>query len=217
MTFMEELEPEEREALAELGSPRRFRAGEAIFHEGDDAGTVFVLVDGRVKTTVMAEGGREVILTFPGPGELLGEVSALGQGPRAATVVALEPVEALAISGSAFRGYLETRPRALMLVMQQVIARLLAADHQRAEFAGYDVTGRVARRLVELAEEHGEPSEEGIAIGLPISQEELASWTGASREAVGKSLSLLRELGWIRTDRRRITVRDAEALGKYAG
>ena len=217
MTFMDELEPAEREALLALGGARRFRAGEAIFHEGDDAGTVFALVAGRVKTTVMAEGGREVILTFPGPGELLGEVSALGEGPRAATVVALEPVEALAIPGSAFRGFLESRPRVLMLVMQQVIARLLSADRQRAEFAAYDVTGRVARRLVELAETHGEPAEDGVAINLPISQEELAGWTGASREAVGKSLSLLRELGWIRTDRRRITVRDSDALRRYVG
>lgn len=216
MTFVAELEPDEREALEALGSPRRYAAGAAIFHAGDDAGTLFVLVDGRVKATVMAEGGREVILSFPGPGELIGEVSALGEGPRAATVIALEPVEALAIPGAAFRKFLETRPRVLMLVMRQVIDRLLAADRQRAEFAGYDVTGRVARRLVELAEKHGEPAEDGVAIGLPISQEELAGWTGASREAVGKSLHLLRELGWILTDRRRITVRDADALRRYA-
>jgi CRP-like cAMP-binding protein len=217
MTFMTQLAPEEREALEGLGSPRQYQSGAAIFHAGDDAGTLFVLVRGRVKTAVMAEGGREVILSFPGPGELLGEVSALGEGPRAATVIALEPVEALAIPGAAFRSFLEARPRVLLLVMRQVIDRLLAADRQRAEFAGYDVTGRVARRLVELADDHGEPTEDGVAIGLPISQEELAAWTSASREAVGKSLHLLRELGWIRTDRRRITVRDADALRKYAG
>ena len=76
------------------------------------------------------------------------------------------------------------------------------------------------RALVELAEHHGEPDGDGIAITLPITQEELAGWTGSSREAVAKSLASLRGLGAIRTERRRIVVLDLEvaaAPGSLSG
>jgi CRP-like cAMP-binding protein len=72
-------------------------------------------------------------------------------------------------------------------------------------------------RLVELADRHGDRSTDGIAITLPLSQEELAGWTGSSREAVAKSLHTLRDLGCVRTERRRIVVLDEGALRAQAG
>jgi len=89
-------------------------------------------------------------------------------------------------------------------------ARLRDADVQRTDFAAYDVTGRVARRLVELADEAGD-------ISLPLTQDELAAWTAASREAVSRALLTLRMLGWVETHRRRITVTNLDALRRYAG
>jgi CRP-like cAMP-binding protein len=74
----------------------------------------------------------------------------------------------------------------------------------------------VSARLVELAQEHGEPSPDGILITLPISQEELGGWTGSSRAGLANALRTLRELGWIDTERRRITVRDIGALAARA-
>ena len=73
--------------------------------------------------------------------------------------------------------------------MRALIGRLRDADRKRIEFGAYDTTGRVAARLVELAERFGEPTEDGLRIGLPFSQDELAGWTGASREAVSKALA----------------------------
>ncbi len=83
---------------------------------------------------------------------------------------------------------------------------------RRIEFASAQTHGRVAARLLELADRHGEPDGEAIVITLPISQEELAGWTGSSREAVAKALATLRDLDLIRTERRRITVLDAAGL-----
>jgi CRP/FNR family transcriptional regulator, cyclic AMP receptor protein len=103
--------------------------------------------------------------------------------------------------------------RALLSVLA---ARLREADRQRAEYAGYDVLGRVARRLVEPAERFGRPGPEGLEITLAISQQELAGWTGASREATSKALTTLRSLGWVETRRRRLVVRDLEALRSHA-
>ena len=94
-----------------------------------------------------------------------------------------------------------------------VIERLRDADRQQVDFAAYQTLGRVARRLVELVERFGEESDDGsVRITLPITQEELAGWAGASREATAKALHELRDLGLIETARRDITVRDLAGL-----
>ena len=111
-----------------------------------------------------------------------------------------------------FRAFLQRHPRVALLLLEMLSWRLRDADRKRVEYAAFDSVGRVASRLVELAGEHGVTKGGGVEITLPLSQEELAGWTGSSREAVSKALHTLRELGWVKTDRRRITVLDIEAL-----
>src|SRR3954471_7508043 len=120
--FLTELAADERADLEALGSVRRYRRGDVLFHEGDDAGAVLVLLVGHVKAA-MTNDGREVILAFPGPGELLGELSAVDGKPRSGTVRAVEDVEALVIPGSAFRALLDHRPRIALVLLRSVIAR----------------------------------------------------------------------------------------------
>ena len=213
--FLSELAPGERGDLERLGTVRRYRRGDVLFHEGDDAGAVLVLLAGHVKAARTTEG-REVILGFPGPGELLGELSAVDGEPRSGTVRAVDEVEALVIPGSAFRAYLEHHPRIALVLLRAIVARLRAADRQRVDYAVNDVVVRVAGRLVELCDRYGAEGEHGIDVGLAITQDELASWAGASREAVAKAMALLRTLGWVQTERRRIEVLDLPALRRYA-
>jgi CRP/FNR family cyclic AMP-dependent transcriptional regulator len=213
--FLSELETDERTALEQLGAVRRYRRGDVLFHQGDDAGAVVVLRDGHVKATMLNDG-REVILAFPGPGELLGELSAVDGQPRSATVRAVDEVEALVIPGSAFRAFLEHRPRIALVLLRGVAERLRAADRQRVDYAVNDVVVRVAGRLVELCDRFGCEDGAAIDIGLAITQDELAAWAGASREAVAKAMGLLRTLGWVQTERRRILVLDLPALRRYA-
>jgi CRP/FNR family transcriptional regulator, cyclic AMP receptor protein len=213
--FLAELEASERADLEQLGVVRRYRRGDVLFHQGDDAGAVLVLLEGHVKAAMMNDG-REVILAFPGPGELLGELSAVDGEPRSGTVRAVADVEALVVPGSAFRAFLEHRPRIALVLLRSVAARLRAADRQRVDYAVNDVVVRVAGRLVELCDRFG--AEEGghVEIGLSLTQDELASWAGASREAVAKAMALLRTLGWVQTERRRIVVLDLPALRRYS-
>jgi CRP/FNR family cyclic AMP-dependent transcriptional regulator len=157
-----------------------------------------------------------VIVAVRGPGDLLGELSAIDDESRAATVITLEPVDALLVAGPAFAAFLERRPRAALVMLRMVAARLRYADTQQADFATHDVVGRVAHRLVELAERFGAAGADGIEVELPLSQEELAGWTGASREAVSKALQLLRSLRIVETGRRHVTVLDLEALRRRA-
>jgi CRP-like cAMP-binding protein len=187
-----------------------------MLHSGDDTGTVLIMRSGQAKVTVLGHDGHEVILSFRGPGELLGELSAVDGSARSATVTALEPVTALGIPGDAFRALVERRPGLARALLRVLAARLREGDRQRLEYAVYDVPGRLARRLVELAERFGVPAGDGLEISLALSQGELAGWTGCSREGVSKALATLRGLGWIETRRRRIVVRDIEALRHFA-
>jgi CRP/FNR family cyclic AMP-dependent transcriptional regulator len=211
--FLASLTDDERLTFQAAGRVRRFSKGEAIFHEGDDPGGVVAVLTGTVKVSVIGVGGREVVLRFPGPGELVGELAAVADRPRTATVTAVDDVEAIAVRAADFRRFVLEHPRVAPLVFEHVAALLAEADRQRIDFATRDVTARVAGRLLELAETVGEPEPgAGVRITLPLSQEELAAWSGASREAVARSLHLLRELGWIETRRREIKVLDIDAM-----
>ena len=216
-TFLDSLTPDEAADLRASGRERHFDANLAIFHEGDDAGSVIVLLAGRAKLTVPSSTGREVIVAVRGPGDLLGELAALVDAPRSATVATIEPVDALIVSGFAFASFLERHSRVALVILRLVAERLLYADLQQAQFATHDVVGRVAHRLVELTERFGVDGEDGIVLDVPLSQEELAGWTGASREAVNKALQVLRSLHMIETGRRRFTVLDVDGLRRLAG
>jgi CRP-like cAMP-binding protein len=100
--------------------------------------------------------------------------------------------------------------------MRILTGRLGDADRKRIEFGVYGTLNRVARRLVELADRFGEPTEFGTRISLPLTPDELASWVGASREAVTKALRILRTHGYVLTHRRTFTVIDIEGLRRTA-
>jgi CRP-like cAMP-binding protein len=197
--------------LRERGRTVTFAVGERLLHEGEPGDRVAVILRGRVKVSHASSDGRELVLDFRGPGELVGELAALDDAPRSSSVTAIEEVEARVVSAQEFRSLLQ-QPGLAVELLQVLSARFRDADRKRVEFGGSDTVGRAAARIAELAERYGEPAGDEIVISLPISQEELAGWTAASRAGMANALRTLRQLGWIETDRRRITVRDLEAL-----
>ena len=214
--FLARLDEQDRAALVERGRQRRWPTGATLFLEGDRSEAVLVVVSGRVKVFSLTEQGDEVLLAVRGPGALLGEFSALDGGLRSATVTALEPVTGLVVPSPAFVEFLRTHGQAATVLLQLVIARLRDADRKRVEFGAFDIAARVAGRLVELAERFGEPDGNGVRISVALSQDELAGWVGASREAVAKALRVLRDRGYITTGRRTMTVLDLDGLRRRA-
>lgn len=214
--FMASLSREELDDLKGRGRTRTWPRGANLFVEGDRSEHVALITSGRVKVSYYTEDGREIVLALREPGDLLGEQSAMDGGPVGASASALESVQALVIQADDFKAFLEAHPRVALLLLKMLSLRLRDADRKRIEFGAFDSVGRVARRLVELAERFGETSQEGIRITAPLSQQELAAWTGSSREAVSKALQALRERGWIETHRRGITVVDLDALSRRA-
>jgi len=180
---------------------------------GEVGDKLLVVESGRVKVSVMTTTGREVVLTFRGPGSLLGDQSLVDESPRSATVTAAEDVEVLVVAASAFRGYLASHPNVALAMLATLSARLRESDRRLAEYAAADSLGRICARLVELCEMQGElDGASSVQITLPITQEELAGWTGASIESTAKALRSLRDLGWVTTGRRSLEVQDLEAL-----
>lgn len=216
-SFLSELDPAERNALLENKRRRRFNRSTTLISAGTVSNSVALILEGRIKLSFFTDQGQEVVLAVRGPGDLVGELSALDGQPHSATATALEAVEAMIITTSDFYAFLLEYPRVAVLLLRMLSARLRDSDVKRVEFAAYDSVGRVARRLVEMAERFGDPlDEEGLRITLPLSQEELAGWTGSSREAVSKALQALRSKGLIETKRRAVTILDLPGLARRA-
>lgn len=217
-SFLGMLDPEDRAAVIRVGRPRRYRRGAPIVIQGDHSDTVFVVVAGRVKVSVVTLDGREIVLAVDGPGDLLGEFEAVDpdSGPRTAAAVALEPVECREFTGEEFRGVLQSHPRIAMIQLRWIIRRLKAADRRRIDATSLDTTHRLARFIVELADIRSQADPPRVDIDVPLTQEELASLIGASRDTVVRAVTSLRSRGFIATARRRITVLDMDGLRRYA-
>jgi CRP/FNR family cyclic AMP-dependent transcriptional regulator len=215
-TFLELLDADDRKELNSLGRVSRFPRGSRLMHEGEPGERVMILLEGHVKASCVTPEGHELVLSFRDPGDVLGELSFLDAQRRSSSVTAIEPVEVLIVPAARFRAYLEATPRAAITMIDVISRRFREANRKRIQFGASDTVGRVAARLLELVERYGEPSGGAIRIDLPITQGELGSWTASSRAGLAKALHTLRELGWIETDRKRITVCDLDALRERA-
>jgi CRP/FNR family transcriptional regulator, cyclic AMP receptor protein len=209
--FWSALDEPSATALAARATRCSYTRGRALVHEGQVPDRVFVLRSGCAKVTSLTPTGREVVLAFRGPGSLVGEQSALDGEPRSATIVVIQPVEALVLSHRAFVSFLLEHPTAHLVVTQMIARRLRESDAKVMQTAATTIT-RVAARLLELSERFGSEDGDAIRISLPLSQEEIAGATGSSLESVGRALQSMRSLRCIETRRREIRVLDAERL-----
>jgi CRP/FNR family cyclic AMP-dependent transcriptional regulator len=219
-TFLARLDTEAQRAFQGLGVHRRHRRGATVLFEGDTGDNVLFVVEGRLKVLTTTPDGRELVLGLRGPGELLGELTAIAQDGRGryATVVAMDDLQVRVITGEEFRAFLLQHPSGSLGLLTMLVERLREADRQRVEFGSLDVAHRVARLLVDLAESgSGVPAADGgTDIGIQLTQEELAGMVSASRESLARALSTIRRQDLIRTGRRSIVVLDLDRLRAYA-
>ena len=215
-SFLDLVSGTDREALLALGIPRRFDPTEYLMRQEEPGDPVLFLRKGHVKATFVEPQGKEIVLGFHGPGDVLGELSFVRAEPRSSNVVAIEPVETQALSAAEFRAFLGQRPEAALALFDAIGRRFRDANRAQVQFGASDTIGRIAARLVELGERHGQPNREGIEIRLPFTQQDLGGWTGASRAGVAAALRTMRTLGWIETERKRITILDLNSLATRA-
>jgi CRP/FNR family transcriptional regulator, cyclic AMP receptor protein len=202
--------------LAALGAAcraRRFAPGVVLFHVEDAGDTLFVIHSGQVKV-VLETPAADHILCLCGPGDCLGELSLLDGNPRSATVIAIDAVEALALHRQDFRALMEQRPTIAHAMLVRLAEMVRLANGHVQDILGLDTTVRIAKKLLELAECHGEGTEEGIRITLPLTQRELGQMVGVSREKINRALEAFEQGGVLTNGRQGITIQRPELLRK---
>jgi CRP/FNR family cyclic AMP-dependent transcriptional regulator len=132
--------------LCRLGRPERFPEGTVLFKEGEVSGRVVLILFGTVKASSLREDGREILFAVLGPGDLIGELSALDGRPHSATATVLEPADVLLIPADDFRAYVEAHSHMALLLLKILSGRLRDADRKRVEFGDHEATGRSLKR-----------------------------------------------------------------------
>jgi CRP/FNR family cyclic AMP-dependent transcriptional regulator len=195
------------EALAPVAAASRERTlvrGDVLFQEGDAPDALYVVVRGRVAIAMASPiDRRESVVALMEAGDLFGEMGLLDDGPRSALARALEPSAVIEVPFEPVRELFTSEPSLLWNVVRLLAGRLRVMDEVLADSVFLDVTGRTAKRLLELAGDSDE-------FALPVTQEELAGMVGASRERVNKSIATFVKLGWLEQNERsyRILRRD---------
>lgn len=200
------LDPEALRELARAARRRAFRPGEVIFHRDDPGQVLYVIREGKVKICINSPDGHEVVLAVFGPGDYFGELALLDGQPRSASAVAIDMVEVYALQRSDFINIVIHHPRIAIQVMNMLSRRLRQTDSMIEDLLFLDVHGRVAKKLLDLAELHGVRTPDGIRIDMRLTQSDLAALVGASRESVNKVLGYFVDKRFISTEKRKITI-----------
>src|SRR6266571_1388347 len=200
------LEDEDIRELMSVAKRRTFRSGEVIFHREDPGQVLYVIKEGKVKISLISPDGQEISLVVFGKGEYFGEFALIDGLPRSADAIALEKVECYTLQRSDFQKAIMKNPQIAIQVMEVLSKRLRIADQMIEDLIFLDVYGRVAKKLLELADAHGAKVEDGIRIDVRLTQQELASMVGASRESVNKVMGYFTEKNFLSTDKHRITL-----------
>ena len=186
---------DQAQGIADSVVKKRFRRGEIIVEHGRKSNALFILLNGRARVLTADSRGREVILAVLQPGDYVGEMSLIDDSPHSATVRAEVQTDMLVLGRADFARCLPENSSLSYAIMHGLVQRLRAADRQIESLALLDVYGRVARALLEMAEDDGEKK----IIRNKVSRQDLAKVVGASREMVSRVMKDLEERGMIET------------------
>jgi CRP/FNR family transcriptional regulator, cyclic AMP receptor protein len=191
---------------------RSYPRNSFILRAGEETDALYIILSGRAKVLIPDEQGREVILAIMGPSEFFGEMGLLDDMPRSASVETLEACQVLRFSKSGFMACLKDNFDLAMIIIGNLVKRLRDADRKIESLALIDVYGRVARLLLDQAEEV-----DGIWIvrSAPPKQE-IARMIGASREMVSRVVKDLQRRGYIRSEKRKVYLLDKISMAKRA-
>ena len=187
--------------IAASGETKNLQRGDVLFSEGDTPESMYIVLSGRIAIAIGNQpiDGRESVLALMERGDLFGELALLDNGKRSAMARAIEPSSLLQIPYSIVRQQLQLNPTMLWGVTKLLAMRLRLMDEVLSDSVFLDVTGRTAKRLLELSSGKDE-------FVLPITQEELAGMVGASRERVNKAIASFIRLGWLEQHDRRYRI-----------
>ena len=208
--------PSDFESLEKCLVRRRYPAGQTLFHMGDDGGSLHFIERGRVKVTIPSSSGEELILAILGAGNLLGELSLFDGKPRSATVQALEDTETLCLHREDLLALMRGRFDVVEKILVVLAGRIRDTDTLLADKHFLDITARLAKKILDLGDTFGIQEGGQVRIGVKITQKDLASMIGATRESINKQIKALRDQGLVRISGGTIEILKRERLVQKA-
>jgi CRP/FNR family transcriptional regulator/CRP/FNR family cyclic AMP-dependent transcriptional regulator len=195
---------------------RHMPARRVVFNQGDPGREMYIVKSGRLKISVTSEEGRELSFFILGKGDIFGELALLDGERRSATVTAAEPSELLVLHHQDFRELLQKHQQIGLKLLSILAGRVRATTDLYESSVFIEIPGRLASRLLELADRHGVATEDGLLIDLKLSQYEWGTLVNASRESVNKQLKIWEKQGLLRISRGRILLLERHVLESLA-
>ncbi len=204
------------EGLDELGEKlqrRRFEREQIIFHKNDPGSTLYIIISGKVKIVLPSAEGEAVLVALLSTGDFFGELSLFDGEPRSATSIASEPTDILTLDQEDLFEYLRGNPNAAEEIFSELSLRLRRTDELLSDAAFCNLSTRLSKRILDLAERYGQPNEEGnTRINMRLRQQDLADMVGATRESVNKMLKTYKLKNLLSIKSGYITILDEGAL-----
>ena len=193
-----------------------FPPGRTILAQGEPGDYLYIIIAGRVKIGRRAADGSESLLTIMGPSDMFGELSIFDPGPRTLSATAITHVHAVTMDREALLGWIADRPEIAVQLLRVLARRLRRTNNDLADLIFTDVAGRVANRLLQLAQRFGVQEDGAMRVAHGLTLDEIAQLVGAAPETVDKVLSDFAARGWIRVDDKTVVITDSERLAGRA-
>lgn len=198
--------------FAEVTREREYPRNSVILFEDDPGDSLYIVSSGQVKVVLIGEDGREVILSVLSDGDFFGEMSLIDDEPRSAHVIAMKDSLLLVLRRDDFQQQINQHPSIAVKLLKVLVQRLRRADDKIGGLVLLDVNGRVAKLLLDLAEESGGPK-----ITRKLTHHTIAQMIGSSRETVSRAMRELSDRGLVDVTRREITIKNRDGLAALAG
>lgn len=211
-TLLNELDESDLRRLADRAVSRRYLRGQVVFTEGEPSETLLVITSGRLKLLTSAEDGRNHVVNIAEVGDTLGELNIVDSGPRTLSAEALEPSSALVLDRMAVWELVRERPAVAEALIRALAAHVRRLTGANADLVFLDLPRRVAKFVLFRMRDAARP-----VIEPGLTQTEIASMLGGSRQSVNQALREFERRGWLLSEGASITVLQPERLARYAG
>lgn len=202
--------------LAEHAAERKYSKGQIIFHEGDRDDALFVMASGLIKVFLTSEQGEEMVLVTLRPPETFGELALIDSGTRSASTEALEDTTLIVLRRASLLELFQELPQLMDALLKSVGKSLRRLTEQTADLVFLDLEGRVAKLLLTLADQRGQPGGDGVVLDLGLTQTDLAGMVGGSRQSINQILHSFQHRGYVDLQRKRVILKRPDLLRRRA-